>query len=238
MLSIITICLNRLEDLKATIQSVQEQKHSVEHIIIDGNSTDGTRPYLKEAHPRELWLSEPDDGISDAFNKGISKASGQWLGFLNAGDTFSSSESTERIVNLINNAETSGATMVFAKANYGEGVIPLKTVSNHTRLNRRAIVCHQAAWIHREVFKRIGIYENDYKIRMDYAHMLKAMRTEKIFMTDEILTSYQPGGISAQDAEKFYREEVKALKAYHPSPALPILESTLRYIARKLFRGT
>ena len=88
--SIITAVFNGADVLRHTIESVREQTfHSVEHVIVDGGSTDGTLDLIAE-FDRELeyWVSESDEGISDAWNKGVALAAGDYVGFLNAGDTY------------------------------------------------------------------------------------------------------------------------------------------------------
>jgi glycosyltransferase involved in cell wall biosynthesis len=92
-LTIITVTFNNLEGLRRTINNVSSFDHSiVQHIIIDGGSTDRTEAFLRkyEAHPIS-YISEKDKGIYDAMNKGIDKAEGEWIIFMNAGDTFHNS---------------------------------------------------------------------------------------------------------------------------------------------------
>ena len=94
-LTVVTVCRNALADLKPTLESVLRQKAkgsiSIEHVVVDGASTDGTPEWLTEqfaAGNIEQYVSEPDRGIYDAMNKGINLARGQVLAFLNAGDTY------------------------------------------------------------------------------------------------------------------------------------------------------
>jgi len=89
-ISIITITYNRLDGLVETFESVVNQTHKeYEYIIVDGGSDDGTVDFLEEnSCSISKWVSEPDEGIYDAMNKGISLASGEWLIFMNAGDFF------------------------------------------------------------------------------------------------------------------------------------------------------
>lgn len=90
-LSVITVCYNDLPSLERTVSSVKQlSKHiDFEHIIVDGGSTDGTCEYIESLDQRHLvWISEVDNGIFDAFNKGIELCKGEWVHFLNAGDVF------------------------------------------------------------------------------------------------------------------------------------------------------
>lgn len=91
VLSIVTVCLNDLVNLRATVASVQAAcvGLDIEHIIIDGGSTDGTREYLEGLNASHIrWVSEKDAGIFSAFNKGVEMAEGKWVHILNAGDNY------------------------------------------------------------------------------------------------------------------------------------------------------
>lgn len=91
-ISIITICYNCSADLEQTIQSVAAQDYpDKEYIVIDGNSTDNTPDVLRQYEKHiDILVSEPDDGIYDALNKGVKRATGEWIICLNAGDLFTS----------------------------------------------------------------------------------------------------------------------------------------------------
>ena len=99
LLSIITVVLNNKEFLEHTIKSIIEQNfEDYEYIIIDGGSTDGTLQLIKDYESKiDIWISEPDNGIYSAMNKGISLANGTWLNFMNAGDKFVSQSTLSSI---------------------------------------------------------------------------------------------------------------------------------------------
>ena len=100
LISIITINLNNLEGLKKTVHSVFEQDYpKIEYLIIDGNSTDGSIEFIKSQESKiDYWSAEQDGGIYDAMNKGIVKANGEYLLFLNSGDIFSYQESISKLI--------------------------------------------------------------------------------------------------------------------------------------------
>lgn len=90
-LSVVTVCYNDYTSLVRTITSIQKLSNYIdlEHVVVDGGSTDGTYDYLRNLDQNRLvWISEADNGIFDAFNKGISLCRGEWVHFLNAGDVF------------------------------------------------------------------------------------------------------------------------------------------------------
>lgn len=90
LISIVTVCYNAIEDIEKTMMSIINQKYkNIEYIIIDGGSIDGTIEIIKKYHEKvSFWKSEPDLGIYDAMNKGISIAEGEWINFMNVGDMF------------------------------------------------------------------------------------------------------------------------------------------------------
>ena len=101
--SVITISYNAVSVIEDTIQSVLNQSYKdIEYIIIDGGSTDGTVDIIKKYQDKiNYWVSEPDNGIYDAMNKGIDKATGEWINFMNAGDYFHSNLTLENFIPLI-----------------------------------------------------------------------------------------------------------------------------------------
>lgn len=96
--SVITVCYNAVSAIQRTILSVLSQTYeNIEYIIIDGKSTDGTLAIIKKYESRiAFWLSEPDNGIYDAMNKAIDKATGEWVLFMNADDEFVDNKVVER----------------------------------------------------------------------------------------------------------------------------------------------
>ncbi|MFA7139626.1 MAG: glycosyltransferase, partial [Proteiniphilum sp.] len=99
-LSVITVTWNAVTTLERTLQSVGEQSWPLlEHLVIDGGSDDGTVELIRSlSHARMKWVSEPDKGLYDAMNKGAALASGDYLCFLNAGDTFFAADTVEQMM--------------------------------------------------------------------------------------------------------------------------------------------
>ena len=162
-LSIITINYNNLDGLKKTAESVLAQSwRDFEWIIIDGASTDGSREYIIDLNeelaqngwnPISYWCSEPDKGIFNAMNKGIAKAKGEYLNFMNSGDYFLDKDTLGKVAGLIaaNNADVFYGDCVL---DYGE--------RKETRVHPSSLdiyelivlpLCHQAMFFSRSVFK-------------------------------------------------------------------------------------
>jgi acetyltransferase-like isoleucine patch superfamily enzyme len=106
-ISVITVVYNDVDHIRETMESFFCQTwQEKEYIVIDGGSTDGTADIIREYSNRiAYWCSEPDGGIYDAMNKGINHATGDWINFLNSGDTFSSSNSLEQLISTEDNAD-------------------------------------------------------------------------------------------------------------------------------------
>ena len=209
MVSVITVVRNGEMTLERTIQSVIKQDYSnLEYIIIDGASIDKTCHIIKKYNDQiKYWISEPDKGISDAFNKGIKIASGSWINFLNSGDYF------------INDKAISNASQFFAQApivtgfsKCGAGTLPRMRLHNSTSLRIRAKISHQASFVHRDVFSEIGLFDERYQIRMDYDFWLRALRKYSFVMMDDALVNYAPVGLSSisSTTKVFYEEEKRA----------------------------
>lgn len=233
-LSIITACLNRRGDLARTMASVRAQAAPVEHVVVDGGSTDGSVELLRAEGGRLRWISERDRGISDAFNKGLALASGEWLGFLNAGDVFSGPASAECILAAIADADRAEAGVVASFARYGRTTMPKAAVSDVTRLARRAMLCHQATWVHRRVFAAVGGFDESYRIRMDYVFWLRALAFFRLRFVPQVLVDYPPCGLSARHPWRFFAEEWRANRAHHPQPRRSNTEALARFLIRRL----
>ncbi len=206
LVSIITVCLNSEKFIENTIRSVREQTYkNIEYIVIDGGSTDGTtdviKKYEKDIH---YWRTEPDRGISDAFNKGLQASTGEIIGFLNSEDYYVNDNVIKRIVDVFN--QNHDARIVYGKTYYvpensSEIVGVMGEKFTEERMEKRNIMPHQSVFTKREVFERFGVFQLQYKFAMDYEYLLRATRFYPPFFIDEGLAVMRLGGIS--DTDKF-----------------------------------
>lgn len=176
-LSIITINYNHLDGLKKTYNSVVCQTwKDYEWIIIDGRSTDGSREFIEE-HQKEFsyWCSEPDNGVYNAMNKGILKAQGEYLIFMNSGDTFASPTILDEIF----------------MEKYSEDVIygymmrrTLDGVPNNQGMMKPVLywydfyyesLPHQASFLKKELFEKYGLYNESYRICGDWEFNIRTI---------------------------------------------------------------
>jgi glycosyltransferase involved in cell wall biosynthesis len=175
-LSIITICLNEAGTIERTIQSVLNQTYyDYEYIIIDGGSTDSTVEIINKYRDRiSHFISGPDSGVFNAQNKGIKLSIGDYLLFLNAGDYLSNDNILEQI---FSNNPVSDIIYgdIFIKLN-SESIfkkkLPEKMTKNYLFSDT---LPHQSSLIKRELFDRIGLYDEKLKFASDYDFFLKAI---------------------------------------------------------------
>jgi len=159
-LSIITINLNNQKGLQKTIESVLSQTCSdYEYIIIDGGSTDGSIDIIKKhADKISHWISEPDHGIYNAMNKGISVANGELICFLNSGDEYKSRNSLDIAVNEILNDQKKYPIYffdyIYACSNGKNNVISSNDVTNKVRLFSKGFG-HPSTFYRKELFNKI-----------------------------------------------------------------------------------
>jgi glycosyltransferase family 2 len=197
LISIITVSYNAVKTIEETILSVLNQTyHNIEYIIIDGGSTDGTIDIIKKYQDRiSYWVSEPDKGIYDAMNKGTLKASGEWLNFMNAGDTFYDEQVLEKV---FKDKDWSNTDVI-----YGDVIIKyskkeeLKKVWPLTQLEKGMPFCHQSSFIKTTLQKQYS-FNTNYKICSDYEFFYTLYKKGYRFKyTDIIIAKFLYGGLSS-----------------------------------------
>lgn len=214
-LSIITINYNNAEGLRKTLASVASQTYrDIEHIIVDGASTDGSVDVIKEYENQLnithstihiLWSSEPDTGIYDAMNRGIRKAKGEYTLMLNSGDYLVDEYVLERIMPKLdgtdivqgnNIEECSGKT--YRNRGYGKSDIDFFDVMKGHFL-------HQSSFCKRDLFERYGYFDETYKMSGDTKFFMNCLgKNDASFKYIDIdVANYDLGGISAEKTGKW-----------------------------------
>jgi len=211
--SIITVCLNNGKFLEETIRSVRGQTYkNIEYIIIDGGSTDGTMDVIKEYEKDiDYWVSEPDNGIAEAFNKGIKASTGEIIGILNAGDWYRTN-SVECVVEAFMDnpdAEVAHGDLIYWEADGKTEVRMQKPLRNRNKniFNMKAPYNHPTMFVKRRVYEQYGLFDTRYKIAMDYDFMLRlTLAGVRFYYLDKIIANQRLGGISSLDASKAFVE--------------------------------
>ena len=176
--SVVTICYNAEQVIEHTILSAISQTYdNIEYIIVDGASTDGTIKIINKYKDFiKIVISEPDDGIYDAMNKGIKHATGDWIIFMNSGDVFASENVVENIFHGDYNKNSviyGDRIAIFEYASYHEKPAPI------SELKFRFPIFHQSAFIKTSIMKEM-LYDTKYKICSDFDFFHKLyMRGDK-----------------------------------------------------------
>jgi glycosyltransferase len=216
-LSVITVVRNGMPFVEATLDSVLGQHYpALEYIVIDGGSTDGTVEVIK-AHQAGIsqWLSEPDDGISDAFNKGLALATGDYILFLNADDALAAPDVLAKMAEKI--VEHQFPSMIYGDCDLLErdtGQLLCHTVVafSHKGLRRGQMPPHPALLTQRGYFDQYGGFDTGFKLAMDYEWLLRGGFKQRIIHIPMLMTKVRDGGVSARDQVHAVDEIVLALK--------------------------
>jgi glycosyltransferase involved in cell wall biosynthesis len=204
LVSVITVCYNSAATLARALQSVVIQDWPrVEHIIIDGASKDETAKIIERYRSRLAdVLSEPDEGIYDAMNKGLDRASGDIICFLNADDQYASNSVLSRVATLMHEHQLDalmGDVGFFREADPQRMVRRYR--SNHFTPGRLAwgwMPAHPALFLSRTVVQRVGRFKTDYSIAGDYEFIVRVFHGHEVCYRylPEILVNMQTGGAS------------------------------------------
>ncbi len=218
VISIITICYNAERLLEGTILSVIEQSYkNIEYIIVDGSSRDSTVTLIKK-HEKNIskWISEPDEGIYDAMNKGLKMATGDYVWFMNAGDRIFKKDT---IKNMVKNWSPE------IDAVYGEAMIvndrrdyigkrseittrPLPNKIDWKQFTKGMLICHQSFLVKRSI---VPFYIKN-NISADFDWMIKCLKISKNTLnTNQVLCEYLAGGISVQGKRKSLKDRFKIM---------------------------
>lgn len=208
-ITIITVCYNSISTLEKSILSVANQTYkNIEYIIIDGDSTDGTLDLIKKHQDKIThWISEPDQGLYDALNKGISLATGDLIGILNSDDTFYSTNVVAEIANFhkLNDIDASVGNII---QHNDSGKIVRKYSSkywNPEKLKIGFMPPHPSIFLKASLFSIHGNYVLGYKIGSDYELITRFFLKNKISWkySGIITTSMLVGGLSSSGSSSY-----------------------------------
>lgn len=204
VVSVITVCYNSAATLAYALQSVVEQDWPiVEHIVIDGASTDRTAEIIDQFGSRlARVLSEPDKGIYDAMNKGLACASGDIVCFLNADDQYSHSQVLSRVAVQMRDQRLDalmGDVVFFHERDPSRVVRRYRSDRFHpSRLAWGWMPAHPALFLSRAVVQRVGCFKTDYRIAGDFEYIVRAFHNHALRYRhlSEVLVHMQTGGTS------------------------------------------
>ncbi len=242
LFSIITVTYNAAGVLPPTLKSVNEQSfRDFEYLVIDGASTDSTLQLVEDAAitGTVVW-SEPDKGLYDAMNKAIDRAKGEYLIFLNAGDSFVSAETLAFLARCAQDAPhvIYGQTqLVDAERN----VVGMRHLTAPKHLDWQSfkdgmLVCHQAFIARRELCPH---YDLQYRFSADFDWCIRVLRNSDrcAYAGDRPIISFlNDGGLTTKNHKRSLRERYRIMCHYYGTAATTVrhLRFALRHLARKL----
>ncbi len=215
-LSIITVNLNNKDGLRKTIDSVVSQTfQDFEWIVIDGGSTDGSKELLEQyADHFSYWVSEPDKGIYNAMNKGIKKAQGEYLQFLNSGDWLVDKTALERCFAHNFSADIAYGDLYFCNGAEKEVCHYPQSVS--FRFFYLSSIGHPTSFIKRSILRET-LYDEGLKIVSDWKFFLvQAMRSKRFEHIDEIVCCFDTKGISSVNPDLANQERQRVIREIVP----------------------
>lgn len=219
LITVITVVFNGEKYLEETILSVINQTYdNVEYIIIDGGSTDGTVDIIKKYEGQlDYWLSESDNGIYDAMNKGLRLATGDYIHFLNAGDTFIFQKTLGKIANIIV-SRTNGLIMfqVIASDKTNKYIFPKKNDVVDIRQLFHSAYCHQAAILKRQIYLDAGGFDTNFPNFADFKILVYARAHKSGFYEiPKPIVNFPLDGVSSSwiKAVTLYKEKEKLLQS-------------------------
>jgi glycosyltransferase involved in cell wall biosynthesis len=228
LVSIVTVVLNARDELAGTIDSLLAQTvQDFEFIVIDGGSNDGTVEVIRKFSRRvDRWISEPDKGISDAFNKGIAMASGRIIGLLNAGDTFYP-DTISRVVEAFANDESVDIT-------YGDMLLEFSDpLLNHVRPAQALLTAksfrfrfpdlnHPTVFVKKSVYQELGGFRLDLRYTMDYEFLRRAFCHGRNFryISGRPLARLEFAGLSTMSSDKTLDEVHKVAMMFNDNPVI------------------
>lgn len=222
-ISVITVCRNVESSLADTLLSVQEQSYgNIEHILIDGASSDGTVDLVRK-HEKSLafWVSEPDQGIYDAMNKGIQLATGDVVGFLNADDMFENNMALEWIARAFSDT---GVSACYGDLTYVNNADLRRVVRYYSskdfspqKIAQGVMPAHPTLYVKKNIFNKYGLFKTDYRIAADFEFVARIFgkQTIQFHYIPKVLVRMRMGGVSTRNIKSnivLNREIVRACR--------------------------
>jgi glycosyltransferase len=221
--SIITVCFNSVETIEDTIRSVLGQDYkNIEYVIIDGGSTDGTLDILTKYQGQiSKCISEPDNGIYDAMNKGINLATGEVIGFLHADDFYATKETIKKVARVFeqNKVDCLWGDLVYVSKENTEKIIRYwKSGGYRKNLFKNGwMPAHPTFFAKRCIYEKYGYFNTDFRIAADYEIMLRFLHKFNIsnYYIPEVLVKMRVGGLSNRSLKNVVRKSIEDYRAWN-----------------------
>ncbi len=237
LISIITITYNAESEIGPTLESLNRQTfRNFEHLVIDGASSDNTLAIVKEMSPDSIVISEPDKGLYDAMNKGLRAAKGEYVLFLNAGDSLHSPDILRRY------AERRGANIIYGDTiivDSERNFIKPRHLSAPKKLTFKSfskgmLICHQAFMVRRSISPE---YDLQYRFSADYEWTLKCLRSSDPTHNaniEAIAIDYLSDGLTDKNHKASLKERYKIMCRYYGT--FPTVIRHIGFAVRNILR--
>lgn len=222
--SLITVTFNSSGTLRDTIQSVLSQTYpDIEYIIVDGLSEDGTIDIIKEYaplfHGRLNWISEKDQGLYDAMNKGFKMATGEIVGIINSDDLLAEPNAIEKVIGSFK--EHKDIDCVYADLYYVAQHDTSKIVRHWITGKQRSFSkgwhpAHPTFYVKRDMYTKYGMFDLDFKFAADFELMLRLVEKEhlRLFYLPEPLVRMRLGGTTSKNLTNIKKGNIECLNAF------------------------
>jgi glycosyltransferase involved in cell wall biosynthesis len=221
-ISIITICKNSECSIEKTIQSVISQDYpNIEYIIIDGMSNDNTMKIVNQFKDRiSLIISEPDNGLYDALNKGIKFSKGDVIGFINSDDYFANNQVISKIVKTFQERNTDS---VYSDIQYFSSTQPSKIIRNwrskpfsNKMFFDGEFPPHPSLYIKKEIYLKYGYFNEEFKLAGDFELMLRFLVKHKVstHYIPEVSVKMSNGGVSNRNIKNMIKSLKESFKSF------------------------
>lgn len=219
-ISIITVSYNSAATIKDTIDSVANQSYSdIEHIIVDGASRDTTMDIVKASPSVSRYISEADKGIYDAMNKGISMATGDVIGTLNADDFYVNETVLAKVADVFKDPEVDAcyADLIYVRQNDTNQIVRYwKSRKYKVGLFKRGwMPAHPTFFVRKSVYEQLGNYDLAYKFQADFELTMRFMEIYRISSVyiPEIWVKMRMGGVSNRSIKNIFKGNIEAYMA-------------------------
>ena len=212
--SIVIATWNAARTLERCIQSIRQQSFQEwELLIADGNSVDGTQEIIGTHHDIVAWWgSREDDGIYEAWNRGLERARGEYVCFLGADDAWASTTSLHTVFDAVGESAYDLVTAVgqFQNSETGKS-FRFGSAWNYRKLGRRMVVCHPGMLHRRSLFEEYGMFDTQYRIAGDLEFLLRLPDNVRTLHVDTVTVNVEDAGVSRRNVLQRLREQRELL---------------------------
>jgi len=227
MISIVTITYNNYDELIKTLSSIPESP-LIESVVVNGGDCEKTQKYLETYSGKSV--SEKDDGIADAFNKGINISTGKYIMFLNSGDILLEKFYPEKAIKILNNNneyDFTHSNLIFVDENNNELFVRPQMKS----LGRGMPYLHPTMIVKKEVFTKTGLFDKNIKVAMDFDWVVKLVKNncKGFYLNEGAVVKMDGKGKSVVEESKAIKECLTILRAHHHFTLKNIIGYAVRY---------